>query len=100
MTLVWSFLELVQPLSFLMTAPSFNTFVTILTGWVFAPRRTVTGMILAADVVGTRHHPLDRLAGDVRQAARAVGRRVTAEVRFFRRFRRIRQLVTGWTNGL
>lgn len=56
MNLVSSFLELVQPLSFVMTAPSFNTFVTILAGWVFAHRRTVTGMILAADAVGTKHH--------------------------------------------
>jgi hypothetical protein len=56
MTLVSSFLELVQQLSFVMTAPTFNTFVTILAGWVFAPRRTVTGMILAADAVDTKHH--------------------------------------------
>lgn len=56
MTLVSSFLELVQQLAFVMTAPTFNTFVTVLTGWVFARRRTVTGMILAADAVGSKHH--------------------------------------------
>jgi SRSO17 transposase len=39
-----------------MTAPTFASFVTILTGWVFARRRTVTGMILAADAVDTKHH--------------------------------------------
>ena len=39
-----------------MTAPSFTSFVTVLTGWVFARRRTVTGMILAAGAVGTKHH--------------------------------------------
>ena len=56
MTLVSSFLELVQQLSVVMTAPTFDTFVTIMTGWVFARRHTVTGAILAADAVGTKHH--------------------------------------------
>ena len=56
MTLVSSFLELVQQLGCVMTAPTFNTFVTVLTGWVFARRHTVTGAILAADAVGTKHH--------------------------------------------
>jgi hypothetical protein len=40
-----------------MTAPSFNSFVTLLGGWVFARRRTVTGMIVAADAaIGGKHH--------------------------------------------
>jgi hypothetical protein len=56
MTLVSSFLELVQQLACVMTTPTFNTLVAVLTGWVFARRRTVTGMILAADAVGTKHH--------------------------------------------
>ncbi len=56
MTLVSSFGELIQQLAFVMTAPIFDTFVTILTGWVFARRHTVTGAILAADAVGTKHH--------------------------------------------
>lgn len=56
MALVSSFLELVQQLAFVMTAPTFDTFLTVLTGWVFARRRTVTGMILAADAVGSKHH--------------------------------------------
>jgi hypothetical protein len=56
MTLVSSFLEIVQQVSFVMTAPTFDTFVTVLTGWVFARRHTVTGAILAADAVGTKHH--------------------------------------------
>ena len=38
---------LLQELAVTMTAPTFESFVTILTGWVFAPRRTVTRMILA-----------------------------------------------------
>ena len=56
MALVPSFLELLQSLSMVMTAPSFVSFATLITGWVFARRRTVTGMILAANAVGTKHH--------------------------------------------
>jgi len=56
MTLVPSFVELVQQVSWVMTTPTFNTFLMVLTGWVFAARRTVTGAILAADAVGTKHH--------------------------------------------
>ena len=56
--LVPSFLDLLQPLSAAMTAPTFESFVTILTGWVFARRRTVTGIIVAADATaaGAKHH--------------------------------------------
>jgi hypothetical protein len=56
MTLVASFLGLVQPLHWAMTAPSFANFLTVLTGWVFAPRRTITGILVAAGVAGRRHH--------------------------------------------
>jgi len=56
MNLVSSFGELLQQLSPVMTVPTFASFVTMITGWVFARRRTVTGMILAADAVGTKHH--------------------------------------------
>ena len=39
------------------TAPGFAVFTTILAGWVLAPgRRTVTGMIAAADPEGRRAH--------------------------------------------
>ena len=55
--LVPSFLDLLQPLSVAMTAPTFDSFVTLLTEWVFARRRTVTGMILAAGAaVGAKHY--------------------------------------------
>lgn len=56
MSLVPSFLALVQPLGWAMSAPCFKSFVIILTGWLFAPRRTVTGMLVAAGVAGKRHH--------------------------------------------
>lgn len=56
MALVASFVELVQPLSFAMSTPVFTRLLILLTGWVFAPRRTVTGMLVAAGVAGVRHH--------------------------------------------
>jgi hypothetical protein len=57
-SLVPSFLDLLQPLSCVMTCPTFDSFVTVLTGWAFARRRTVTGMILAAGAAsdGFKHH--------------------------------------------
>lgn len=56
MNLVSSFVDLVQQVSSVMTQPTFHSFLIVLTGWVFARRRTVTGMILAADAVDTKHH--------------------------------------------
>ena len=56
MILVSSFMDFLPQLSFVMTAPTFSSFVTVLTGWIFARRRTITGMIVAADAVGTKHH--------------------------------------------
>jgi hypothetical protein len=38
---------LLQDLAIAMTAPSFANFETIVTGWLFARRRTVTRMLLA-----------------------------------------------------
>lgn len=56
MSLVSSFAILLQELAIAMTAASFPNFETIVTGWVFAKRRTVTGMLVAAGVAGLRHH--------------------------------------------
>lgn len=56
MSLVVSFVEIVQALSFAMSAPVFNRFLILVTGWIFAPRRTITGMLLAAGVAETMHH--------------------------------------------
>ena len=58
MTLVPSFVAWLQPLAIYMTAPSFENFVTLVCGWTFARRRTVTGMIQAAGAVGIRHHSI------------------------------------------
>ena len=56
MILVPSFVELLQPLQVVMTVPTFDNLLTILGGWVYARRRTVTGMIVAAGAVGRKHH--------------------------------------------
>jgi len=56
MDLVTSFVELVQQVAFVFTAPTFNSFLTVLTGWVFARRRVITRMIEAADAVDSKHH--------------------------------------------
>jgi hypothetical protein len=55
-SLVASFVEIVQPLSWAMSTPVFNRFLIVLTGWIFAPRRTITGMLIAAAVAGQQHH--------------------------------------------
>jgi hypothetical protein len=56
MSLVTSFAVLLQPLAAVMTTPSFANLSTLLVGWAFAPRRTITGMLLAAGAVGRKHH--------------------------------------------
>jgi len=55
MELVTSFEMVLQSLSPVMTAPSFQTWLTLVTGWVFARRRTVTQMIVAAGAVEEKH---------------------------------------------
>lgn len=55
MELVPGFASLLQGLGAAMTAPTFDSLITMLTGWVFAPRRTVTRMILAAGDTAHKH---------------------------------------------
>lgn len=55
MELVTSFEVVLQSLAPMMTAPSFQTWLTLVTGWVFARRRTVTQMIVAAGALGDKH---------------------------------------------
>ena len=38
-----------------MTEPSFENFLVLVTGWIFASRRTVTRLIVAAGAVGQKH---------------------------------------------
>ena len=46
MNLGTSFVEFLQPLAPVFTVPTFNRFLTVLTGWVFARRRVVTRVIV------------------------------------------------------
>ncbi len=74
MELAPGFLALVHGLSATMTAPTFTSFGTILTGWVFASRRTVTRMILAAGDSADKHFSsYHRLFSAARWSLDAVG---------------------------
>lgn len=55
MELVSGFAALLQGLSATMTKPTFASLTTVLTGWVFARRRTVTRMILAVGTAAEKH---------------------------------------------
>jgi hypothetical protein len=55
MALVPSFLALVESLACVLSAPTYDSLVTLLTGWIFARRRTITRMVVAADAVDTKH---------------------------------------------
>lgn len=55
MELVTSFSVILQSLGFVMTDPSFQSWQTIVTGWVFARRRTITQMIVAAGATKVKH---------------------------------------------
>jgi SRSO17 transposase len=71
---VSSFGVILQELAAVMTVPSFQNFLTILTGWIFARRRTVTGMLTAAGVAGKRHHAaFHRLFATARWSRDALG---------------------------
>lgn len=57
MNLVTTFTQLVESTAAdVMTSPTVASLRSILTGWVFAARRTVTGMIVASGAVGLKHH--------------------------------------------
>jgi SRSO17 transposase len=56
MDLVTSFAFLLQGLAVVMTAPTFRNFIHLVPGWLLAPKRTVTGMIVAAGLAGGKHH--------------------------------------------
>ncbi len=49
-----SFLPMLQVFSGAMTSPTYSSLVELMSGWVFAPRRTITGMLRAGGV--ERHH--------------------------------------------
>jgi len=55
MHVVTSFEAVLQSLAPVMTAPSFQTWLTLVAGWVFARRRTVTRLIIAAGALDQKH---------------------------------------------
>ena len=74
MELVPGFSVLLQGLAATMTVPTFESLVTVLTGWVFARRRTVTRMILAAGDSAEKHYSsYHRLFSRARWSLDAVG---------------------------
>jgi hypothetical protein len=74
MELVPGFTVLLQGLSSTMTAPTFASLTTMLTGWVFAGRRTVTRMIMAAGSTADKHYSsYHRLFSAARWSLDAVG---------------------------
>lgn len=74
MELVPGFVQLLQPLASTMTAPTFDSLITVLTGWVFASRRTVTRMILAAGSSADKHYSsYHRLLSTARWSLDAMG---------------------------
>jgi hypothetical protein len=56
MTLTTSFVTLLQPFALAMTLPTFTNLVLLLPGWLFARRRTITAIIVAAGLQQRRHH--------------------------------------------
>ena len=74
MELVPGFVALLQGLSVTMTAPTFQSLTTVLTGWVFARRHTITRMILAAgDMAGKHFSSYHRLFSAARWSLDALG---------------------------
>lgn len=74
MELVPGFAALLQPFLSTMTAPTFNSLTTIVTGWVFASRRTVTRVILAAGETADKHFSsYHRVFSEARWSLDAVG---------------------------
>lgn len=74
MELVPDFVVLLQGVAATMTGPTFQSFVTIVTGWVLAQRRTVTRMILAAGEAADKHYSsYHRLFSAARWSLDAIG---------------------------
>ena len=55
MNLVPGFIVLLQALAPTMTTPTFESLVTVVTGWVFSGSGTITRSILAAGDLATKH---------------------------------------------
>jgi len=56
MDVVSSFAVLLQEFAVVMTSHTFSNFSSLVAGWMFAPRRNITSMIVASGMVGVKHH--------------------------------------------
>jgi hypothetical protein len=56
MNVVSSFAVMLQGFAVVMTANTLANFSTLVSGWIFAPRRNITSMIVAAGMAGVKHH--------------------------------------------
>jgi hypothetical protein len=56
MNVVSSFAVMLQEFAVVMTANTLANFSTLVSGWMFAPRRNITSMIVAAGMAGVKHH--------------------------------------------
>lgn len=56
MNVVSSFAVMLQEFAVVMTAHTLANFSTLVSGWMFAPRRNITSMIVAAGMAGVKHH--------------------------------------------
>jgi len=56
MNVVSSFAVMLQEFAVVMTANTLANFATLVSGWMFAPRRNITSMIVAAGMAGVKHH--------------------------------------------
>lgn len=50
------FLQLVLQLGASMTTPTLTSLVTVVKGWLFAGRHTLTGVLVAVGAGGSKHH--------------------------------------------
>ena len=80
--IVPTFVSLLQAFSGCFTSPSFESFVTLMTGWVLDLRRhTVTEVVRAAGAVGHKHiSSYHRFFSRARWTTDAVGLKLTALV--------------------
>lgn len=56
MYVVSSFAVMLQEFAVVMSANTLANFCTLVDGWMFAPRRNITSMIVAAEMAGEKHH--------------------------------------------
>lgn len=103
MTLLSSLQDRLQVFSSEMTKPTFQNFVQIMLGWLFAARHTVAAAVKASGNAGNRHHSafystFSRASWDVDQVGWNLAREVLK--RFYRRARTPVEIVIDDTNAV